>query len=641
MCGIAGLRTLSHESNEPRLSRMLHSMRYRGPDGEGQTESADWRIGAVRLSVIDVKTGNQPFTSADGRWILVLNGEIYNYGELRTALAEAGAHFKSSSDTEVLVELIARHGILKSLELIEGMFGFAAVDARAGDLWLVRDRFGEKPLFIDRRNQSFAFSSELTPLMITGGITPRPSVTGVVSVLRFGYPWPGSSAVDGIDELRPGQWLKRAATGHEMSGFYWKLPSQIDEQAGPTKRCEQKFLDLLTQSVTQRVTADVPLGLFLSGGLDSAAVAEAASHLKPKLSAVTMGFTQGGYDERPLARSTASTLGLSLHEALSDQQGFSPALVDDLLLHYGQPFGDTSAIPTRELARAARPHFKVALSGDGGDELLGGYLSFQRLRQLQMFGGGVLGGLGSGYLLGAMPSSEKWESGRRAMRLNASLHAGLYGYAFDGVFDDSQILALLKDTPWEILGRENLAAFRQEAAGLWAQAKDPLLALSSHLLSRSLPQDMLMKMDRMSMAESLEVRAPFLDSRLATFALSLPAHLKMPWMTGKVLIRKALEGRLPESVLTSPKRGFELPLREWLGPTFRTELNSEIASYKSDPAAELNLHELERLVLQEERRSRNGASYRSAHRVWLIYVFLRWRRIWCSSSIYGSTAAYA
>jgi asparagine synthase (glutamine-hydrolysing) len=641
MCGIAGLQIFPCRQDETRVSRMLHSMRYRGPDGEGQTKSGNWQIGAVRLSVIDVKNGNQPFASANGRWILVMNGEIYNHVELRVALAKGGVQFKSSSDTEVLVELIAQHGVLKALELIEGMFGLAAVDSRTGELWLARDRFGEKPLFIDRRNQSFAFSSELTPLLITGDATPRPSVIGVVSVLRFGYPWPGSSAVDGIAELRPGQWLKRTATGHETSGFYWKLPNQIDEQVGPTGRCEQKFLDLLAQSVSRRLNADVPLGLFLSGGIDSAAVAEAASRLKPALSAVTMGFTGARYDERPLARVTASTLGLNLHEELSNRQGFSPEIVDDLLFHYGQPFGDTSAIPTRELARAARPHFKVALSGDGGDELFGGYLSFQRLRQLQMFGGGKLGRLGSGYVLEAMPFSGNWESGRRALRLNAALRAGLYGYTFDGVFDDCHILSLLKDTSWEILGRENLAAFRQEAVTIWTQAKDPLLALSSHLLSTSLPQDMLMKMDRMSMAESLEVRAPLLDSKLATFALSLPAHLKMPWMTGKVLMRRSLQGRIPSRVLTNPKRGFDLPLKKWLGNNFWPALHSEIERYKSDPSAELNVDELERLVLREELQCRGGSSFRSIHRVWLIYVFLRWRRMWCSSLISGSPPAGA
>ncbi len=629
MCGIVGVQVARRTDSATFVSRIIELMHHRGPDARGDEKRGVWHIGAARLSIIDRENGHQPFSSSDGRWLMVFNGEIYNHKYQREILIKSGTNFRTSTDTEVLVELIARHGFVAALEKVEGMFGVAAIDTISDDLWLARDRFGEKPLFLDRRDSGFAFCSEISPLLIEGSSRPRSSPGGIISILRFGYATPGITAVDGIEEIKPGQWLKRRATGEEQSGFYWLPPDRIDEEAGPVERCGRKLDDLLAASVRDRLSADVPIGLFLSGGIDSAAVASAASGLIGRLPAVTIGFRDHRYDERPGARKTAAALGLELHEETCDAFGFSPNVVDELLFHYGQPFGDTSAVPTRLLARTARKHFTVALSGDGGDEIFCGYRSFVRQRQLRTWGGGKLGARLSELGVRHAPLSAKWDSVRRALELNSAVHSNLFGHVFDGVFEDNHILLLSRGTDWERLGHEQLIASREKAIETWMRIKDPLLALSTHLIASSLPQDMLMKMDRMSMAESMEVRAPLLDSRLASFALALPPHLKMKGTIGKQLLRRSLVGKIPKQVLQSPKRGFELPLGSWLKPTFRSCLRAEIENYQDDPDAELNGTELDKLVKQNAGDSFTGVSYRSRHRLWLLYIYLRWRHIWC------------
>jgi asparagine synthase (glutamine-hydrolysing) len=611
---------------------MLAMLRYRGPDDQGQTGIGQWQLGMVRLAILDPQNGQQPVWSRDSRWVLVFNGEIYNFLQLRESLLSSGAVLRTRTDTEVLAELIAQRGVLKTLNVIEGMFAFAVLDTQLHELWLARDRFGEKPLFVDRRGGGFAFCSEITPLLSVRTCSRHPSAEGITSILRYGYPWPGTSAIDGIEEVKPSQWLRRGEAGQESSGTYWHPPEGVDEEAGSIKQCGTKLLDLLDRSVRDRLVADVPLGLFLSGGIDSAAVAQSASHTRPDIEAVTVGFQRTSYDERPLSRATAQFLGLKLYEEQGNTACFTPELVDDLLLHYGQPFADTSAVPTRMVSRAARHRFKVVLSGDGGDELLCGYPSFVRQRRLARWGGGQVGAGISSMLADAFPQSGRWESPSRALKLNASMHNGLLAHTSDGVFTDEQIFSLVKGTEWarDTVGR--LQANREESRNSWFRAKDPMLALSLHQLRTSLPQDILMKVDRMSMAESLEVRAPFLDSRFASFALSLPAHLKMNGLLGKFVLRQALKGRLPEAVIRAPKHGFTLPVRDWMGPAFWQELRYELSSYVADSSAELNTRVLERMIERDERRCRATESYRALHRVWLLYTYFRWRRCWYSGA---------
>ena len=628
MCGIAGIDLLpgSETSEDLALNRMLDLIRHRGPDDRGDFQTERWRLGMTRLSILDPAHGRQPMTSANGRWVIVLNGEIYNFRSLRDGLRSRGVVFRTGADTEVLIELIAERGVVKALESAEGMFAFAALDTRSGDLWLARDRFGEKPLYLDRRENRFAFCSELSPLLIARSAPRDPSARGVISILRYGHPWPGITAIEGIEELLPGRWMRRSADGTEAHGVYWQPPTSIDHEAGSLAKCGARLLELLDQSVRDRLVADVPLGLFLSGGIDSGAVAASASRSRPDIRAVTVGFAGQRADERPMARLTAGHLGITLEEEEGVRASFSPAVFDDFLMHYGQPFHDTSAMPTRAVSAAARRHFKVVLSGDGGDELLSGYLSHERQALLQRWGGGRPGGFLSALAARGLPGTARWEGVKRALELNASRSQGLLHHTMHGVFTDQALIDLTAGTSWEADTRAQLEIEQEKSREICVSAEDPDLAVSLYALHTSLPQDILTKVDRMSMAESLEVRAPFLDSRLATYALSLPTRLKRRGKLGKYVLREALRDRLPAAIVEGPKQGFNLPVRSWLGESFWRELRGEMDDYLKDSAAELNPKLMDRYVRADTDLSRTANSYRALHRSVLIYGFLRWRK---------------
>lgn len=627
MCGIAGLQNADRIGSADVMQNLLARLRHRGPDEVNAWVGDDWTVGATRLAIMDPMQGRQPMRSADGRWVLVFNGEIYNFRELRTDLSGEGILFRTSTDTEVLVELVASQGVVRALEQIEGMFAFAAVETASGDLWLGRDRIGEKPLYLDQRNpRQFAFCSEISALLEARDCARRLSGTGAVALLRYGNPWPGSTAIEGISELKPSQWLRRTRLGEETRGSYWHPPDRVDTEAGPLERCTHRTLELLDASVKQRLLADVPLGLFLSGGIDSGAIAASAVGVRPELQAVTIGFEEAAYDERPLARRISQHLGLRLEEERGIQGEFSAPACDELLRHYGQPFADTSAVPTRALARAGRRHFRVALSGDGGDELFSGYMAHARNRLLTRYGGGATGSGIAGLLATVVPERGSFEKLNRALKLNASRANGALPVALQGVFTDESVLQLVEGTDWYQPAREQFAAAKEQCRTLWNGVDDANLALSLHMLRHSLPQDILTKVDRMSMAESLEVRAPFLDSKLVSYALSLPAHLKINGSTGKYVLRQALRDRLPPAVLAAGKHGFNLPARSWLGQSFWRELGEEVELYARDDAAELNVTALRKRVQHDQNLCRTRNSYRALHRSFLLYGFLRWRR---------------
>lgn len=628
MCGIAGIVGTDSAGKERsrELSVMLGQIRHRGPDDQGEW-SCDWcRLGMVRLSIIDLEAGRQPMVSRDQRWVLIVNGEIYNFLELRKRLEGEGAVLRTRSDTEVLLEMIARFGVPHTIESIEGMFAFAAVDCERRQLWLARDRFGEKPLFLDRRGGGFRFCSELRPLW-SGCASSNPiDVASLALLLRFGYPWPGTTPLAGVSELRPAHWLCRDASGPETTGRYWSPPDRVDEQPGRIEKCGERLLDLLDGSVKQRLIADVPLGLFLSGGIDSSAVAASAHRAEQKIQAVTVGFEDRRYDERPLARETAAHLGMRCLEESGEAVPFSPAAIDELVAHFGMPFHDTSAVPTRAVARAARHHFKVVLSGDGGDEMLGGYIGHLRDWRLRRLGLGRFGAAISSILAGIIPQEGSAEPWNRALALNAARPGGGLAAGLSGVFSDEMITALFKDTLHSPAVRAGLEQSAALARDFWGRTPDSTLAISRYYVETSMPQDILAKVDRMSMAESLEVRAPFLDSRLAAYAMSLPSAYKLRDGVGKYVLRNALRGKLPEKVLSAPKRGFDLPVRQWLGDTFWRLLEQETEEY-SRSGGEMNAAALRQRVQTDAEECRRSDSYRPLHRGFLLYTFLRWRRM--------------
>jgi asparagine synthase (glutamine-hydrolysing) len=534
------------------------------------------------------------------------------------------APLKTTSDTEVLLELIAQEGVPRALEQVDGMFAFAAVDTREAKLWLARDRFGEKPLYIDRRS-GFAFASELQALL-RADESLEIDGAGLAGLLRCSFPWPGTTPVRGICELLPSQWICRARDGREESGFYWTLPDRIDEEAGTLEKCGQRVLELLDESVRERLVAEVPLGLFLSGGIDSGAVAASAVRSRPDIEAVTVGFDSTTYDERPMARQTAAQLRLRMHEEDGAYAPYSGPQLDRLIAHYGGPFADTSAIPTRAVSRAARKHFKVVLSGDGGDELFSGYMGHHRDVLLAQYGGGKAGAALSGIAAAAVPAGGRGAALKRALQLNAARPQGLLAYTMNGVFHDAEIEALFTGTSLESEARQQLQRMKDESSSWWNSVGDPQLAMSLHAIRTTMVQDILTKVDRMSMAESLEVRAPFLAPRLASYALSLPSHLKRRGKIGKYVLRHALKGRLPNEILAARKRGFSLPVRKWMGQAFWQDLQTAVEQYAKEKDPVLNITALRTQVNRDREWCRDHNDYRALHRAFLLQTFLRWKR---------------
>ncbi len=552
MCGIAGFAGRQSGNERALVETMLGKLVHRGPDAGAWRTGAGWAIGARRLAIIDLVTGDQPVSDEDGSVIAVCNGEIYNYRELRRELLERGHVFRSSGDTEVLVHLWADHGPAMCSRL-RGMFAFAILDAARGALFLARDRVGKKPLYWTRAGGGVSFASELKALRLA--LPERPSLDhgALRAFLRYGFVPEGSCILAGVEKLPPAHWLTfDLHTGEVEIQRYWSLTFDPDESLS-FAAAREELLALLRDSVRLRLRADVPVGVFLSGGLDSGTVGCLAAREAPGVEAIVASFV-GGLDESPLARRTAGRAGARLATVVvhpEDGLGLLPAMADV----FDEPLADPSCIPTYLVAREARRKVKVVLNGDGGDEALAGYRRYlaARLRELP---GARFWGAAAARIAPGIPAAHR-------NRLVEGLRSEDSGYLSWGPvkFSEPEVRALLGDP-----------APSKGGAPEPALADGGVNAMRARDIDFFLPGDLLVKMDRATMACSLEARSPFLDhellERTARFA---PSLLLRGWRT-KALLRAATEGLLPEEVRWGPKRGFELPLEAWLSGAWADEL---------------------------------------------------------------------
>ncbi len=534
-------------------------IRHRGPDDGGLHHDERALLGMRRLSIIDVEGGHQPIYGADGAVCLVFNGEIYNFRELRAELEAAGHHFRTHGDGEVILQAYLRDGD-RCFARFDGMFAIALWDLRTQTLLLARDRFGEKPLYYTHNQDRLLFGSELKSLLQSPDCPRDVEPAALGAYLSYGYvPCPLTIFRD-VHKLPPAHWL-RYRNGQVTLERYWR-PSlgpklQLDEG-----EAEEALAEHLERAVASRLVSDVPFGAFLSGGLDSSTVvALMARQLSQPVKTFTIGFREAAYSELDDARLVASHLGTEHHELVVEPDAV--ALLQDLVWHFDEPFADSSAVPTFLVSQLARRHVKMVLTGDGGDELFGGYDRYLRLLDLERLGplrlpaavalrmagalmpdprGGRLGRVGERLHL---PFAERYLSGVALTRpdLARALHANSGGA--------SHYRLPLLDAPGADLGAGDSVLDRAVA-----------IDLQSYL-----PDDILVKLDRMAMANSLEGRAPFLEPGLAGFALRLPEKLRVRDGRGKHLLRRVAGRWLPSSVLTKPKQGFAIPLAEWFrGP---------------------------------------------------------------------------
>lgn len=633
MCGIAGLihplaGTADAPTYPPELIRaMTRRLAHRGPDGEGFFEDAGIALGHRRLAVVDLQTGDQPMASTDGSVQVIFNGEIYNHLEVRVELEREGHSFRTQSDTEVLVEGWRQWGP-SLVDRLEGQFAFAIWDAPARELWIFRDRMGQKPLFYARLpDGTLAFASEAKALVCHPDlVTPAVDEGALASYLTYEY-FPDDLCIfRGVRKLPAGYSLCfRVGRDDAEVGVsqYWDVP--VGEEPITWENALARFTELFDRAVELRLMADVPLGIFLSGGLDSSAVAASVVRCRPAETVDTfaIGFDDPSFDESAQARLVANHLGTRHHEqkfAVSTLRDVLPRVVEGL----DEPFGDASLLPTFLLSEFTRRHVTVALGGDGGDELLLGYPTFQAERAAAPFRrlpGPVRRGLAAAIY--KLPVSTRnfsldfvAKSFVRGVDFDAPLrHALWLGSVIPGS-DDDPLHPGLRD-------RFGFDAVLQPARNAWQVGKaasDPLDALSYLYCKTYLAEDILHKVDRASMAVSLEARSPFLDRQLVEFIARLPRRFKMRGMTSKYILKKAFADRLPVSVPKRKKKGFGIPVARWFKGPLRPLLEEKLGRRRLTDAGFFRPEVVERLIREHVDGARDHRKV-----LWTLLSFELWR----------------
>ena len=561
MCGIAGIvRWDGRPVLEDEVRAMCRAMVHRGPDEEGVYLGAGVGLGMRRLSIIDLEGGQQPISNEDGSIWVVFNGEIYNHRELRRQLTRDGHTFRTASDTETIVHLYEDLGA-RAVERLRGMFAFALWDSRRRRLLLVRDRLGIKPLYFAEVDDGIVFASELKPILQLPEIGRDLSWEAVGHLFTFLATPSSLSIVKGVRKLEPA----RIATAADGRGVrverYWDVEFQPDEHSSEDELVEQ-LRQLLVEAVTLHQMSDVPIGAFLSGGIDSSAVVATMAQLTAsRVKTFSIGFAEEDYSELDHARRVAEQFGTDHHELILRPDVVQ--IAEDLAWYLDEPFGDTSAIPTYMVSKLASEHVTVVLTGDGGDELFAGYDKYvteQRERQYDRVPASIRQALGA--VGRVMPERMP---GRRF----------LSHLALDGPRRYLDASTLFRTDELRKVFRHE--AFRQIAThDPWTHAlmelrgagSDWVAALQYCDLQTYLPLDILTKVDRMTMAHSIEARPPLLDHRVVEFAATIPARYRLRDGTTKYLLKRAMRGILPDGIIDRPKHGFAVPLARW----FRGEL---------------------------------------------------------------------
>lgn len=575
MCGIAGIVQFDPDApvRSVDLERMARAMVHRGPDADGFHRSAGVGFAFRRLSIIDLAGGDQPISNEDGTVTVVFNGEIYNFRDLRATLEAKGHVFTTHSDTETLVHGYEEWGERGLCERLRGMFAFAIHDAARRRVVLGRDRLGIKPLHLAEIDGGIAFASELKSLHALDGFVRDVDPRALLDVLVLGYVPAPRSIWRRVEKLPPGHFAVVEGGRVELSR-YWEAPF-VERPIGMDEAAD-RIRALLDDAVRVRLVSEVPLGCFLSGGVDSSAVVAAmVDALGTSIDAVTVGFEDARFDERGAARSVAAHLGITPHEEVVESD---PSVLDDVAKTFDEPHADPSDLPTWLLCRATRRHVTVALSGDGGDERFGGYrrYAFDRFEnRIRAIVPGPLRRLLFGPLGGVLPKGDRLPRPLRAKTLVSNLARDpveAYFRSVARIAPEEAERLLAPDLLRECDGWRTVERFREIDArrGL----KDPLFRIRALDLETWLPDDILAKVDRASMAHSLEARVPILDHPLVEFASSLPSDLLIRGGRTKAVFKHALRRTIPDEILDRPKQGFDLPVAAWLDGPLRSELDA-------------------------------------------------------------------
>jgi asparagine synthase (glutamine-hydrolysing) len=607
MCGIVGFAGLPGPEGEQQatLRTMCAAIVHRGPNEEGRFHSADVSLGMRRLSVMDPAMGQQPMANEDGTIQLVFNGEIYNHRALRRELLARGHSIATSSDTEVIVHLYEEVGddVVHSLR---GMFAFALWDSRRRRLLIARDRVGIKPLHYWSQGSGLVFASELRSMLAMPEFAPQLSIDAIAQYLTFGYVPESHCIFEGVRKLPPGHRLTWEPGGKARVERYWT--SERAERTIADGEAIEELRALIRESVELHLESDVPLGAFLSGGIDSSTVVAQMAQLVPgRVKTFSIGFEEASHNEAPHAALVAREIGTEHTELIVRPDADS--LIDSVVTGFDEPFGDSSALPTYLVSQMAREQVTVALSGDGGDELFGGYTRYAELltrRELPPFARHALRRVVEHLPQGTRGRNRLLDMGRTLQGRYAATVAAPARVREGGML--SETLAQ-RVGPMDAL----LSAAFAPMAG-----RDLLAQMTAVDLVTYLPGDILTKVDRMSMSVSLEARVPLLDHHVVEFAMALPSRLKQRDGVGKWVLREAIRDLVPARVLAHPKQGFGVPLRRW----FRDEIGHRLDALL-EPSARIGPY-VDRATVERMVREHRAGRRDHSHLLWRLVALELW-----------------
>jgi asparagine synthase (glutamine-hydrolysing) len=614
VCGIAGFTHSNGRRQTDRIWEITRSLIHRGPDRQDVWESANVSLGAVRLKIIDLEHGDQPMVSEDGDTVLVFNGEIYNHAELRRELEGLGHRFASRCDTEVVLHAFLEWDV-GAFPRLRGMFGLALWTESRHRLVLVRDRVGIKPLYYRRHGNELYFGSEMKAILLHPELDRQINLSALERYLSFNYVPGTETLVDGIQKLAPGNWLEWH-DGVMSIHPYWRLEFMPDPRLD-LESAKEELDRLLGSAVKEHLISDAPLGVWSSGGLDSSTILHYAAEASPvRLKTFSVSFRGRSFDETQFFREVAGRYETDHHEFDLNPEQDLPGAIEEFATYSDEPCADAGALPVWFLSKMCRQDVTVALSGDGADELFGGYntyLADRYAKTVRIFPRAVLSlAIRAARLLPV--SDEKIGLDYKIRRM---LEGSLLGpieahFYWNGTFSEAERRALLAHTN----GSASAIPLPGEAAGylnrfLWL---DQLCYL---------PDDILNKCDRMSMAHSLEVRPPFLDHRIVEFAAKLPPNFKIRGNSLKFILRDLMKDKLPRAVVTRRKEGFDIPAHHWLRTTLKPLLIETLSQSRVEESGIFRWEAVEDVVQSHLARRAN-----LGYHLWGLLILFLWMRRW-------------
>ncbi len=632
MCGIAGFFSRSGKpAPEGLLINMTRILRHRGPDGEGFFSDSDFYLGHRRLSIIDIEGGHQPMTNEDGSIVIVFNGEIYNYIELRDELISKGHRFQTRSDTEVIIHLYEEED-LEMFSRLNGMFAIAIADLKHKKLILARDRMGKKPLFYYANNDWVVFSSEIKSIIMHPSVSRELDNYALYDYLSLNYIQGVRTMLKDVKRVPPSGFMVFDKASFNQ-GIFWNIHSFNNQECSQLKEEEaiEELDSLLEDSIRLRLRSDVPVGIFLSGGVDSSLIAWKAKTVGANIYAYTASFSEKSYSEEKYARAVASSIGMDIKvlEIGLDVKDIFQSLV----YHADEPMADSSCLPVYLLSKETSKFVKVVLGGDGGDEGFAGYLTYKATSLARKIRGCIPSNLLklSYFLVNQLPTSDQKVSLEYKMKRffrGLLMPPGAAHFSWNGTW-----------CQWEknnLLSHDFLSSIQD--------IKDTYIYLSSKYrinlgypelkslqiadICEYLPNDILAKIDHMSMANGLEVRSPFLDYRIIEWALTLPPDLKLNKdKTTKYLLKRYMSKRFDSRLANRPKQGFSIPINKWI----REDLGVLVEEYLSEKAlAETGIFNVKNVSKMLDAHRNKKASY--GFEIWGLLVFMVWRKLFLDQS---------